>query len=163
MIPDATPKRRHSLLVLLAFLVFTLAVGLVAGQVTVPNIASWYSGLAKPSFNPPNGIFAPVWTALYVLIAVAAWRVWRVAGWWAKGLALWLIQLALNFAWSFIFFGAHNPGAALADLVILWFAIAATLTVFWRTDRAAGGLLIPYLAWVSFAGVLNFWVWRLNG
>jgi tryptophan-rich sensory protein len=94
---------------------------------------------------------------------VAAWRVWRVAGWRAKGLALWLIQLALNSAWSFIFFGAHAPGAALADLVVLWLAIAVTLIMFWRAERLAGLLLVPYLAWVSFAGVLNFWVWQLNG
>ena len=155
-------KKLGNWLVLLVFLGFTLAVGFVAGQVTAPNIASWYSTLAKPSCNPPNWVFAPVWTALYVLIAISAWRVWRVAGWRSQGLALWLIQLALNFAWSFIFFGAHNPGAALADLVVLWLAIAATLTVFWRTDRPAGVLLIPYLAWVSFAGLLNFWVWQLN-
>ena len=156
-------KKLGNWLVLFGFLVFTLAVGFLAGQVTAPNIASWYSHLAKPSGNPPNWVFAPVWTALYVLIAVAAWRVWRAAGWWTRGLALWLIQLALNLAWSFIFFGAHNPGAALADLVVLWLGIAATLIVFWRTDRTAGVLLIPYLAWVSFAGVLNFWVWQLNG
>ena len=162
MVTEPAAKPSLNLLVLLVFLVFTLAVGFVAGQVTAPNIASWYAHLAKPSFNPPNWVFAPVWTALYVLIAVAAWRYWRVAGWRSKGLALWLIQLALNFAWSFIFFGAHNPGAALADLVVLWLAIAATLTVFWRTDRPAGVLLIPYLAWVSFAGLLNFWVWQLN-
>jgi len=162
MVTEPAAKPSLNLLVLLVFLVFTLAVGFVAGQVTAPNIASWYAHLAKPSFNPPNWVFAPVWTALYVLIAVAAWRYWRVAGWRSKGLALWLIQLALNFAWSFIFFGAHNPGAALADLAVLWLAIAATLGVFWRSDRPAGALLIPYLAWVSFAGLLNFWVWQLN-
>jgi tryptophan-rich sensory protein len=157
------PSLGHNLLVLLIFLAFTLAVGFGAGQVTAPNIASWYSHLAKPSFNPPSWVFAPAWTALYVLIAVAAWRVWRVAGWRAKGLALWLIQLALNFAWSFIFFGAHAPGAALADLVVLWLAIVVTLIIFWRAERIAGLLLAPYLAWVSFAGVLNYWVWQLNG
>jgi len=156
-------KKYGNWLVLIGFLVVTLAVGFVAGQVTAPNIASWYSGLAKPSFDPPNWVFAPVWTALYVLIALAAWRVWRVAGWRSRGLALWLIQLGLNFAWSFIFFGAHNPGAALADIVVLWLAIIATLIVFGRTDRIAGWLLIPYLLWVSFAGLLNFWVWQLNG
>jgi len=99
---------------------------------------------------------------LLVLIAVAAWRVWRAAGWWTRGLALWPIQLALNLAWSFIFFGAHAPGAALADLVVLWLAIVVTLIIFWRAERLAGLLFVPYLAWVSFAGVLNFWIWQLN-
>jgi len=160
---ERKPGLFYNLLILLGFLVFTLAIGFVAGQVTAPNIASWYSDLAKPSFNPPNWVFAPVWTALYVLIALAAWRVWRVAGWRSRGLALWLIQLGLNFAWSFIFFGAQNPGAALADIVVLWLAIITTLIVFGRTDRIAGWLLIPYLLWVSFAGLLNFWVWQLNG
>ena len=162
MATDAGPKPSHNLLVLLVFIVFTLTIGFLAGQVTAPNIPGWYAHLAKPSFNPPNWIFAPAWTTLYFLIAVAAWRVWRLGGWRAKGLALWLIQLALNFAWSFIFFGAHAPGAAFAELSVMWLAILATLVVFGRTDRIAGWLLVPYLAWVSFAGLLNFWVWQLN-
>jgi benzodiazapine receptor len=157
-----TSRTPFNVLVLFGFLVFTLAIGFVAGQVTAPNIPTWYADLAKPSFNPPNWVFAPVWTTLYVFIAVAAWRIWLKAGWRARGLALWLIQLALNFAWSFLFFGAHAPGAALADLVVLWLAIISTIAVFWRTDRAAGLLLMPYLLWVSFAGVLNYWVWQLN-
>ena len=162
MATDAGPKPSHNLLVLLVFIVFTLTIGFLAGQVTAPNIPGWYAHLAKPSFNPPNWIFAPAWTTLYFLIAVAAWRVWRLGGWRAKGLALWLIQLALNFSWSFIFFGAHAPGAAFAELSVMWLAILATLVVFGRTDRIAGWLLVPYLAWVSFAGLLNFWVWQLN-
>lgn len=156
------PRTLFNILVLLGFLALTLALGFIAGQVTAPNIPTWYAHLAKPTFNPPNWVFAPVWTTLYVLIAVAAWRVWRKAGWRARGLALWLIQLALNFAWSFLFFGAHAPGAALADLAVLWLAIISTIVVFWRTNRAAGLLLVPYLLWVSFAGVLNYWVWQLN-
>ena len=149
-------------LALLGFLALTLAAGFAAGQVTAPNIASWYNGLAKPSFNPPSWVFAPVWTALYVLMAVAAWRVWRQAGLRSAALALWFVQLGLNFAWSFLFFGAHAPGLALADLSLLWLILGATLIASRRIDRLAGWLLIPYLAWVSFAGVLNFWVWRLN-
>lgn len=148
--------------VLVGFLLLVLGLGFIAGQITAPNIPGWYAGLAKPSFNPPNWVFAPVWTTLYVFMAIAAWRVWCTQGWRSKGLALWLIQLALNFAWSVLFFGAHNPGAALADLAVLWLAIVATLTVFWRADRVAGLLLTPYLVWVSFAGVLNYWVWQLN-
>lgn len=164
---DTIIARRASspinLLALLGFLAFTLTVGFVGGQVTTPNIGSWYVHLAKPSFNPPNSVFMPVWTTLYVLMAVAAWRVWRHTGLQSRALALWLIQLALNFAWSFIFFGSHAPLAALLELVVLWFAIMVTLVTFGRIDRPAGWLMIPYLAWVSFAGVLNFWIWRLNG
>ncbi|GAA0581403.1 TspO/MBR family protein [Rhizomicrobium electricum] len=159
---EKRPAIGLSLLVLFGFLAFTLAAGFAAGQVTAPNIPSWYNHLAKPSFNPPNWVFAPVWSALYVLIAVAAWRVWRAKGFRTPALALWLVQLGLNFAWSFIFFGAHAAGAALADLVLLWGAIFATLIAFGRIDKPAGWLLIPYLGWVSFAGVLNFWVWQLN-
>lgn len=158
----AEQTRRGQFLVLLGFIALVLVLGFLAGQVTTPNIPTWYAGLAKPSFNPPNWIFAPVWTALYILMAVAAWRVWRISGWQSKGLALWLIQLTLNVAWSFLFFGAHNPGVALADLAVLWLAIIATIAVFWRADRLAGILLVPYLAWVSFAGVLNYWIWQLN-
>lgn len=148
---------------LAGFLALTLVVGFAAGQVTTPNIASWYNDLAKPSFNPPNWVFAPVWTGLYVLMAIAAWRVWRKSGWrQGPAMALWVLQLALNFAWSFIFFGAHAPMAAFAELTVLWVVLLVTLVVFGRIDRLAGWLLIPYWAWVSFAGVLNFWVWRLN-
>lgn len=157
------PRTGLNALVLLIFLAFTLAVGFAGGRVTAPNIPTWYAALAKPSFSPPNSVFMPVWTALYVVMAVAAWRVWRHTGLQSRALALWLIQLGLNFTWSFIFFGSHAPLAALIELAVLWFAILATLITFGRIDRPAGWLMIPYLAWVSFAGVLNFWIWRLNG
>jgi len=149
-------------LALLGFVVFCLAVGFAAGQLTAPNIASWYNGLAKPSFNPPNGVFAPVWTVLYLLMAVAAWRVWRKTGWRSAALALWLAQLVLNLAWSLVFFGLHAPLPAFVELIALWLTLTATVLVFARIDRTAGWLLAPYWAWASFAGVLNFWVWRLN-
>jgi len=160
---DNPPRLNLNLLVLLGFLVFTLTIGFVGGQVTAPNIPTWYVFLAKPSFNPPNWLFMPAWTTLYVLMAVAAWRVWRQTGWRSRALALWLVQLALNAAWSVIFFGAHAPGPALFELAAMWLAILATLITFWRIEPLAGALLLPYLAWVSFAGVLNFWIWRLNG
>ncbi len=159
----ARPLDGLSVLILLLFIAFTVAVGLAGGQVTVPNIASWYVHLAKPSFTPPDGIFMPVWTTLYVLMAIAAWQVWRKTGFRSSPLGLWLIQLGLNFAWSFIFFGAHALLAAWLEMIVLWLFIAATLAGFWRVDRLAGLLLVPYLAWVSFAGVLNFTIWRLNG
>jgi translocator protein len=153
---------RHNILVLLGFLTLCLAVGFTAGQLTAPNIPHWYAGLAKPPFNPPDGVFAPVWSTLYVLMAVAGWRVWRKTGWKSPALGLWAGQLALNFAWSFIFFGAHALGAALAELIVLWFMILATLIGFGRIERTAGWLLAPYLLWVGYAGVLNFSLWRLN-
>jgi len=153
-------RKTTQLLTLFAFLAATLAVGFLASLVTVPNIPGWYEGLHKPFFNPPNSVFAPVWTTLYVLMAVAAWRVWRKAG--LRPLGLYVLQLALNFAWSFIFFGAHAIGVALVEIALLFAAVVVTLRVFWRLDRIAGWLLVPYAAWVLFAGVLNAAIWRLN-
>lgn len=123
----------------------------------------WYADLAKPTFQPPASLFGPVWTVLYALMAVAAWRVWRKGGRGARGaLRLFALQLALNAAWSPLFFGAHAIGLALADLVLLVLAVAATLLAFARVDRAAAALLVPYLAWVSFAAVLNASILALN-
>jgi tryptophan-rich sensory protein len=144
------------------FLLVTLAVGGTASLFTEPSIPTWYAGLIKPSFNPPNWVFAPVWTTLYVLMAVAAWRVWRKTG--LKDIALYAFwaQLFLNFCWSGIFFGLHQPGWALAELLLLDLALVATLALFWTRDRIAGLLLAPYLAWTSFASLLNYEIWRLN-
>jgi tryptophan-rich sensory protein len=124
----------------------------------------WYASLNKPSWNPPGWIFGPVWTALYTMIAVAAWLVWRRGGWSAqrRSLTLFLVQLALNAAWSPLFFGLRRPGIAFAEIVLLWVAIAATLAAFRPVNRAAAWLLAPYLTWVSFAAALNFTLWRLN-
>ncbi len=124
----------------------------------------WYAGLHKPAWNPPAWIFGPVWTMLYAAMAVAAWLVWVRGGWRGEGraLALFLVQLALNAAWSPLFFGLHRIGLALAEILLLWAAIAAMMAAFFRIRRAAGWLLVPYLAWVSFAAVLNFTLWRLN-
>ncbi len=122
---------------------------------------AWYAGLRKPSWTPPNWLFAPVWTLLYALMAVSAWLVWREAG--ASGEAgLFVLQLALNAAWSWLFFGLHRPGLAFADIVALWLAILATLVAFWAVRPLAGWLLVPYLAWVTYASTLNAAVWRLN-
>lgn len=124
----------------------------------------WYAKIRKPSWNPPNWIFGPVWTTLYIMMAVAAWRVWRLdgSGGRRKALALFLAQLALNAAWTPLFFGLRQPGLAFAEIVLLWFAIGATTAVFIKLDRVAGWLMVPYLAWVSFATVLNAALWRLN-
>jgi tryptophan-rich sensory protein len=141
---------------------------------TAPAIPTWYAGLAKPAFNPPNWIFGPVWTLLYTMMAVAAWRVHvrtdvgeltgRIAGGPSNRTALtwWWVQLALNAAWSVIFFWLHAIGWALADIAVLLLAIAMTTYLFWRVSRLAGALLVPYLAWVGFATALNFGIWRLN-
>jgi len=124
----------------------------------------WYASLNKPAWNPPGWIFGPVWTALYTLMAVAAWLVWKRGGFATqrRPLALFLVQLALNAAWTPLFFGLHRPGLAFAEMLLLWLAIAATLAAFRRVSRAAAWLLAPYLAWVSFAAVLNFTLWKLN-
>ena len=126
--------------------------------------AEWYASLKKPSWNPPGWIFGPVWTALYAMMAVAAWLVWRRGGFAAQRgpLMLFLTQLALNAAWTPLFFGLRRPGVAFAEILLLWLAIAWTIGIFWRVHRVAAWLLAPYLAWVSFAAALNFALWRLN-
>ncbi len=124
----------------------------------------WYASLQKPSWNPPGWIFGPVWTTLYTMMAVAAWMVWRRGGWGKqrKPLLIFVVQLALNALWTPLFFGLHQPGLAFTEIVLLWLAIVATIMVFGPVSRTAMLLLVPYLAWVSFAAALNFTLWRLN-
>jgi benzodiazapine receptor len=147
------------------FLALCFAAAAIGGLATAPAIPGWYAGLIKPAFNPPNWIFGPVWTLLYALMAIAAWRVWRRGGFAMSGraLTLFFLQLALNLAWSLIFFAGRRIGWALIDIAALWLSLAATAVMFWRRDRIAGAMLAPYLAWVSFAAVLNLAIWRLNG
>jgi len=122
---------------------------------------AWHAGLRKPSWTPPNWLFAPVWTLLYAMMAVAAWLAWQGVGLsWESG--LFLVQLVLNAAWTWLFFGLKRPALALADILALWLAIAATLVTFWQLRPLAGLLLAPYLAWVTFAAALNAALWRLN-
>jgi translocator protein len=125
---------------------------------------AWYAALAKPSWTPPGWVFGPVWTLLYVAMAVAAWLVWRERGFSGARVALALFsgQLVLNALWSWLFFGLQAPGLALLDILMLWFVLAATTIAFWRLRRLAGALLLPYLLWVGFAAALNFEIWRLN-
>jgi translocator protein len=146
-------------------LVTWLAASLAAGWIGsrwMPG--TWYDTLIKPSFNPPDWIFAPVWTLLYLLMGVAAWRVWKGSGFTgARGaLGLFIGQLCLNALWSYLFFGAHRLGTALAEILLLWCAIAATIVRFHKVDRPAARLLVPYLLWVGFAALLNLQLWRLN-
>jgi tryptophan-rich sensory protein len=147
-------------------LLFWVALSFVAAWVGSRfSPGDWYAHLAKPAFNPPAWVFAPVWTLLYLVMGIAAWLVWRqrrVART-APALALFLVQLALNAAWSWLFFGLHQIGWALVDLAALWLAIGATLLAFWAHRPLAGLLLVPYLLWVSFAALLNLQLWRLNG
>ncbi len=139
--------------------------GLVGSVFTFPSIGTWYAGLVKPPFNPPNSVFGPVWGTLYTLMGISAFLVWR------KGLkerrvrialTIFLAQLVLNTVWSIVFFGAHSLLGGLPVIVLLWVAILLSILAFWRISRAAGALLIPYILWVSFASVLNFSLWRLN-
>jgi tryptophan-rich sensory protein len=125
---------------------------------------AWYDALAKPAWTPPNAVFAPVWTILYVLMAVAAWLVWRRAGFMRAGVALslFIAQLVLNALWSYLFFGAHRADLAFFEIVVLWAVILVVAVLFWREVRAAGVLMLPYLAWVGFAACLNFALWQLN-
>lgn len=154
----------RSVMMLLAFLALCFAVAGIGAAKTYSSIATWYAGLDKPSFTPPNWIFAPVWTLLYVMMAVSAWLVWKKRGFGSAALPFFFfaLQLILNGLWSWIFFGMHLPGAAFAEIVFLWCAILAAMLSFWKVSPFAGGLLLPYLLWVSFAGFLNFAIWRLN-
>lgn len=141
------------------------AVGGLGAMFTTPNLRPWYASLHKPGFTPPNWVFGPAWTTLYLLMATAAWLVWRQRGGLAparRELSWFAFQLALNFAWSPAFFGMQSPALGLAVIVPLGLAIAATTLAFWRVTAAAGALMLPYLAWVGYATALNFELWRLN-
>ena len=145
--------------VLVLFLVATAAVAAVAAQFA-PGV--WYAALAKPSWTPPNGVFAPVWTILYAAIAVAGWLVWRARDN-AAALAIWVTGLILNGLWSWLFFGLHAIGWALLDIGLLWVSIIGFILAAWSRSRPAALLFLPYLAWVSYAALLNGAIWRLNG
>ncbi len=149
---------------LLVFVVACFAAAAVGSIWTQSSVNSWYARLNKPRFNPPNWIFAPVWSTLYFLMAVSAWLVWRAAGWSGARVALILffIQLALNAAWSRLFFGLRRPGTALVDILVLFTAIVATALSFRMFSELAFWLLVPYALWVAFAMLLNFRIWRLN-
>ena len=158
------PSRARDLAGLAAFVLVCLGISALGGWATASSVGSWYPTLAKPAFNPPNWVFAPVWTVLYVMIALSGWRVWRERGFArARGaLGVYALQLALNLAWSFVFFGAQAIGAGLVVIVLLLAAIAANARLFFAIERVAGWLLVPYAAWVAFATVLNAALWRLN-
>jgi tryptophan-rich sensory protein len=154
----------RDILALVLFVVLCLGIGALGASVTATSVSTWYPTLAKPSFNPPNSVFGPVWTALYVLMAVAAWRVWRKADRdTARGpLAVFALQLAVNLGWSVAFFGLREIGLAVAVILALDLFVLVTALLFRRIDRWAALLLLPYLAWIAFATALNIAIWRLN-
>ncbi|MCZ8089505.1 TspO/MBR family protein [Flavobacterium sp.] len=143
-----------------------LAVGYISSIVIRENIPTWYADLNKPFFNPPNWIFAPVWTLLYVMMGFAAGRVWNKIDTDEKNVKkaflFFIIQLALNALWSYLFFGLRNPMLASFEIILLWLMIYETYLQFKKLDKISGYLLLPYLAWVSFATVLTFSIWYLN-
>lgn len=146
-----------------AWLVVSFTAAGIGGAASI-QAGPFYTQLIRPEWAPPPNLFGPVWTILYVLMGIAAWLVWRAGGFRAArtALTLFLVQLAVNALWSWLFFGWHLGGLAFADIVLLWVLIVATLVAFWRARPWAGALLIPYLLWVSFASVLNYSVWQLN-
>jgi tryptophan-rich sensory protein len=146
-----------------AFLIVAALAGGLGSLATTPNIDTWYAGLAKPWFNPPNAVFPVVWTVLYAAIAVAGWLVWRApARRSVRPLTPYFVQFVLNVAWSFAFFGAHSPAAGLVVIALLILSILWTVAVFWPLSRPAALLLLPYLAWVGFASALNAAIYSLN-
>jgi translocator protein len=148
---------------LVAWVAAPLLLGGGIGRLFAPG--EWFEQLAKPEWNPPGWVFGPVWTTLYILMGLAAWLVWEQHGFRGAArtaLGLFIVHLLFNAAWSAIFFGLQAPGLAFAEIVLLWGMILALVVLFWRLRPLAGMLLVPYLAWVTFAAVLNFSIWQLN-
>lgn len=158
---DTGQQRFGDLLALGGWVVFTFCATATGFFVSTDG---WYAELVKPAWNPPSWVFGPVWTLLYLAMAIAAWLVWREGGWKAqrRPLLLYLAQWLLNALWTPLFFGLQRPDLAFAEIVPLLFLILATMVAFWRVKTTAGVLFIPYALWVSFAAFLNFTIWRLN-
>jgi benzodiazapine receptor len=148
---------------LIGWLLLSFVVAAIGGWASA-HAATFYGHLTQPAWAPPAWLFGPVWSLLYALMGIAAWLVWRVGGFAAarRALTLFLIQLAVNALWSWLFFAWHLGALAFVDIVLLWLLIVATVVAFWRIRPLAGALLLPYLAWVSFASALNFAVWHFN-
>jgi tryptophan-rich sensory protein len=158
------PRNGAEWAVLALFVVGSLAAGFLGSIATTPNIPTWYAGLEKPPLNPPSWVFAPVWTLLYILMGAAAFLVWQRRDHPAAktGLALWGVQLVLNLAWSWVFFGLHAIGPAFVVVAALWLSIAGTIERFYRVYPPAAYLLVPYIAWTTFASYLTGAFWFLN-
>ncbi len=150
---------------LIAALIIPLTAGWVGSIFTMPAIDLWYAGLVKPSFNPPDAVFGPVWSILYFLMGISLYLVWREGASVPRvnfAIGIFGVQIILNTLWSVVFFGMENPGGGLFVIGLLWIAILANIFAFIRISKVAAYLLIPYLLWVSFAAVLNFEIWILN-
>lgn len=145
-------------------IVVAQAAGAIGSIFTASSVSTWYNTLTRPSWNPPSWLFGPVWITLYTLMGIAAYLVWTKKDMPGAKIALWVygIHLVLNSLWSILFFGLRNPGAAFAEIIILLILIIVTTVLFWKIDPRAGALMLPYIAWVSFAMVLNYSIWRLN-
>lgn len=160
------PTRRSHPLKPMALVALLVATGAAAAIGSIASISApeFYIALNRPTWAPPPWLFGPAWTTLYILMAIAAWIVVRVDEWHVAKpkMALYGVQLVANALWSWLFFGLHSGAAAFAEVLVLWLLIAATLVVFWRTHKLAGALLVPYIAWVSFATALTWAVWQAN-
>ncbi len=157
--------KKFSILAFIINLIIPLSFGAIGAFLTQVSVKTWYLTINKPSFNPPNWIFGPVWTCLYILMGISAYLVWqkkeRIAHF-PRTIAIYFIQLVLNLLWSFLFFYSHLIGAAFYEIIALLIAIIITASVFYKVDRTAGLLFIPYVAWVSFATVLTYTIYKLN-
>ena len=156
--------KKESVIKLVISVLICQLVGFAGAIYTSGSLTTWYETLAKPSFNPPNWIFSPVWISLFLLMGISLWLVWEKnkKNKINTALALFAFQLVLNAAWSAFFFGMRNPLYALIDIGFLWLAILVTILSFWKISKPAAYLLLPYISWVSFAAVLNFYIWKLN-
>lgn len=156
--------KSNDLISLLAAIGICEGVGIAGSLCTAESVSTWYTTLKKPSFNPPSSVFAPVWTILYALMGIASYLIYKKRNERGapKALFIFSVQLALNLLWSVLFFCMRKPFFALIEIVVLWIAILVTILSFWNISKKAAILLIPYLAWVTFASVLNFEIWRLN-
>jgi len=157
-------SRRLDFIGLAAFIVLCLLVSGLGGIITATSVGSWYLSIEKPAFNPPNWVFAPVWTTIFVFIAIAGWRVWRKihAPRRRPSMIAFAIQLGLNLTWSFLFFGLRRIDLAMVEIIVLLASIIITTILFWKIDRLAGALFVPYVVWVAFATLLNISLWLLN-
>ena len=158
-------NKKFQFLPFIICLIIPLAIGAIGGFFTMESVKTWYTTLNKPSFNPPNEIFGPVWSTLYVLMGISSYLVWKerksfIGYNWAVG--LYFLQLILNLMWSFLFFYQHQIGIALVEIIILLITIIATAIIFYRVNKAAGLLFIPYILWVSFASYLTYSIFILN-
>jgi benzodiazapine receptor len=163
---NVTPPKEPDFRIVLGLLAWLALVAVAAGTGAVATVdaAQFYASLQRPGWAPPSWLFGPVWTLLYVAMAVSAWLVWKRGGWRGAGLALGLFcaQLPLNALWSWLFFAWRRGAAALADIVLLWIVVLVVTVMFYRVSKPAAGLLVPYLLWVTFAGALNYAIWQRN-